>query len=202
MVLWVNVGSPMKSLVTTLAVVFVVFFPSIAVWAEKNVLVIQVNDNQNRPVEGLEIKTTGASESGITDRKGLARIKLDAQAKNWVTLQIVKSPPAKDFVLISPWDSRTLVPSFENESTDVVTIIVADRGDPAMLENGKVLAALVARINKANIPKAKELFEEKGDYPEAEALYRRALAIDKTALGPDHPEVAADLSNLGGAEDR
>ena len=31
---------------------------------------------------------------------------------------------------------------------------------------------------------------------EAEPLYRRALAIDETSYGPDHPDVAIDLNNL------
>ena len=30
----------------------------------------------------------------------------------------------------------------------------------------------------------------------AEPLYRRALAIDQKALGPEHPDVAIDLNNL------
>ena len=36
----------------------------------------------------------------------------------------------------------------------------------------------------------------KGDYAGAEPLYRRALAIDERASGPDHPSVARDLNNL------
>ena len=40
------------------------------------------------------------------------------------------------------------------------------------------------------------LLKEKGDYAGAEPLYRRALAIDEKALGPDHPDVAIDLNNL------
>src|SRR5271157_1049177 len=35
-----------------------------------------------------------------------------------------------------------------------------------------------------------------GDYSGAEPLFRRALAIDEKALGPDHPDVARDLNNL------
>jgi tetratricopeptide (TPR) repeat protein len=38
--------------------------------------------------------------------------------------------------------------------------------------------------------------QAKGDYAGAEPLYRRALAIDEKALGPDHPHVAIDLNNL------
>lgn len=37
----------------------------------------------------------------------------------------------------------------------------------------------------------------KGDYKEAESLFQRSLAIDEEAFGPDHPEVAVDLKNMG-----
>jgi len=33
-------------------------------------------------------------------------------------------------------------------------------------------------------------------YAEAEPLFKRALAIDEKALGPEHPQVASDLNNL------
>ena len=33
-------------------------------------------------------------------------------------------------------------------------------------------------------------------FPQAEPLYRRALAIDEASYGPDHPNVAIDLNNL------
>ena len=36
----------------------------------------------------------------------------------------------------------------------------------------------------------------KAQYAEAEPLYRRALAIDEKAYGPDHPKVAMDMRNL------
>jgi tetratricopeptide (TPR) repeat protein len=35
-----------------------------------------------------------------------------------------------------------------------------------------------------------------GNYGDAEPLYQRALRIDETALGPDHPDVATSLNNL------
>ena len=35
-----------------------------------------------------------------------------------------------------------------------------------------------------------------GDYAKAEPLYRRALAIDEKALGPEHTDTANSLSNL------
>lgn len=36
-----------------------------------------------------------------------------------------------------------------------------------------------------------------GLYQQAKPLYERAISIWEKALGPDHPEVAAGLNNLG-----
>jgi len=54
--------------------------------------------------------------------------------------------------MVSPWDYRTVVPSFENESENFVEVVVVQRGDRAALESGTVLAAATAQINKANAP--------------------------------------------------
>jgi tetratricopeptide (TPR) repeat protein len=40
------------------------------------------------------------------------------------------------------------------------------------------------------------LYKSLGKYAEAEPLYKRALAIDEKALGPDHPTVATIAGNL------
>ena len=42
-----------------------------------------------------------------------------------------------------------------------------------------------------------ELLRVSNRFDEAEPLYRRALAIREESFGPDHPEVAQTLSNLG-----
>jgi len=39
------------------------------------------------------------------------------------------------------------------------------------------------------------LYYKQGKYAEAEPLYKRSLAIDEKALGPNHPAVATDLEN-------
>lgn len=39
-------------------------------------------------------------------------------------------------------------------------------------------------------------FAKRGDYTEAERLFRRSLEMTSRSLGPDHPEVAALLSKL------
>ena len=42
------------------------------------------------------------------------------------------------------------------------------------------------------------MLREKGDFPEAEELVRKALEIYRERLGPDHPSVAAAVGNLAG----
>ena len=42
------------------------------------------------------------------------------------------------------------------------------------------------------------MLREQGDLDGAKALYERAIAIDEAALGPNHPDIAIDLNNLGG----
>ncbi len=42
-----------------------------------------------------------------------------------------------------------------------------------------------------------DLYESQGKYADAEVLYRRIVDIKETALGPDDPELANDLFNLG-----
>jgi tetratricopeptide (TPR) repeat protein len=58
--------------------------------------------------------------------------------------------------MVSPWDSRSQVPSFENESENFIKVVVVEFRDRAALEDGSVVAALTAKINKANAPKTAE----------------------------------------------
>ena len=44
-----------------------------------------------------------------------------------------------------------------------------------------------------------ELYDNQGQYAKAEPLYERALAIREKALGPEHPDVASEPQQPGGA---
>ena len=46
-----------------------------------------------------------------------------------------------------------------------------------------------------------ELYQAQGQYAQAEPLFKRSLAIQEKALGPDHPDVATSLNNLAGLYD-
>ena len=124
-------------------------------WAEAGVLVVHVKDVQRHPISGLQIGVEGDGGSAITLDDGKARIVLarDTKEKSWVSLQILKSPAGKDFVMVSPWDYRTIVPSFVNESENFVEVVIVRRGDRVALESNVVLSAATAQINNANAPK-------------------------------------------------
>jgi tetratricopeptide (TPR) repeat protein len=122
--------------------------------AETGILVVHVKDVQERPIAGLQIGVKGDGGSATTGDDGKARIPLAKHTKenDWVSLQILHSPPGKDFMMVSPWDYGTFVPSFANESGNFVEIVVVQRGDLIALKSGAVLKALAAQINKANAP--------------------------------------------------
>jgi tetratricopeptide (TPR) repeat protein len=56
--------------------------------------------------------------------------------------------------------------------------------------------ALFDVILAATLNNLAELYKEEGRYADAEPLYKRVLAINEKALGPDHPSVALALNDL------
>ncbi|HEY0795860.1 MAG TPA: tetratricopeptide repeat protein, partial [Acidisarcina sp.] len=134
------------------AAIYLMLLPWLAL-AENGKLVIHIADPQARPVQGIWLSTAGdGGGEAESDATGRVRLSLAAQTKanTWVTIQIVRSPKKKDFVLASPWNSKALVPSFENESDNYVDVVVIERGDKAALESGKVISSIAARVNDAN----------------------------------------------------
>src|SRR5262249_9741218 len=70
------------------------------------------------------------------------------------------------------------------------------------LPHAQVCAALIATWEFA-FPEAGRFLNEistylyyRAQYAEAEPLYKRAIAIDEKALGPEHPDLATWLNNL------
>lgn len=116
---------------------------------------MHVKDVQRRPVADIQIGVEGDGGSTTTGDDGKGRIPLAKQTKEktWVSLQILKSPPLKDLAMVSPWDYRTMIPPFENESENFVEIVVVLRGDRTALESASFLKAFAEKINEANAPK-------------------------------------------------
>ena len=104
----------------------------------------------------MQIGIEGAGGTGTTgdDGKALLPLTKDTNENDWVSLQILHSPPGKDLVMVSPYDNHTLVPPFKNKAENFVRVVVMQRGDLAALQNRTVLKAFAEKINKANAPKS------------------------------------------------
>src|SRR5262249_37824269 len=112
-------------------------------WGEQGILVVHAQDLQGRPVSGLQIGVEGDGGSVFTNDDGKARIPLakNTRENTWVTLQILKSPRGRDLQMVSPWDRRVTVPSFENESQNFVEVFVVQSGDrdALQMQHGKLI---------------------------------------------------------------
>src|ERR1022692_603650 len=119
-------------------------------WGEIGKLLVVVQDAQQRPMRGVEIGVEGGGGSKVTgdDGKALLPLTKDTDENDWVSLQILHSPPGKDLAMLSPYDNRTLVPSFKNKAENFVRIVVIQRGDLAPLRDGNVVKAITEEIIK------------------------------------------------------
>lgn len=164
-----------RKLVRLLSVIITISFSIAISNAEDGVLVVHVSNTKNQPVMGVVLSTKGdSSVSSPTDTAGRARIKLAPQTKvnSEVTIQIVRAP--LDLVFISPWDSRVRVPPFENDAQNHVQVVLAERGDRALLENGPALVAIISKINEANSPK--QIIDQRREGVRQEERERLTLA--------------------------
>jgi tetratricopeptide (TPR) repeat protein len=178
-----------------LLIVLISAFAGTNCWAEQNILLVLVKDLQNRPIQRVELAVEGTREAQPTGPTGLARIKLPstANASTWVTLQVVQNPPQRDLVIISPWDSRLQVPPPESDPSSVISVVMANRGDPALLENETALAAITAKIIQADQPGSK-------DNDAAQPSYNSLAMVAKT-FGLASEDVDKAIRGWGGKAD-
>jgi Flp pilus assembly protein TadD len=121
-------------------------------------VLVQVQDAGKHPIRGLEIGIDGRGGSRITGDDGKAALPIGNTTKegDWLSLAILHAPAGKDFVMISPWDSRAQVPSFEDKPENFIRVVVVQRGDRAALESGTVMTSLVAKLNIDNSTRSAE----------------------------------------------
>jgi tetratricopeptide (TPR) repeat protein len=122
--------------------------------AETGILWVKALSLKNTPISKIGVGTEGPGSSALTDDRGLARIRLAPQTRpgTWVTLEVSSSA----YAFVSPWNRKVLVPPFENESENFVTIYLAARGDREALESGRFAVALAAKFNATLKPKLKD----------------------------------------------
>ncbi len=115
--------------------------------SEDGILALYVTDTTDKPVSNVAFTCTGDC-STATSVQGKVRLKLPPQTRpgDWVTLKIVKvSTSGPDFIMISPWDYRVVVPSFDNKADNAHSVRVGRRGDRTMLSDPKFAETMAAR---------------------------------------------------------
>jgi tetratricopeptide (TPR) repeat protein len=143
-----------RSVLRATAIAVLLVGPPAPARAAQGILVVQVSDLKGAPIPRVQLATKGDGSIGPpTDAAGRTRISLAAQTKpqTIVALTIVSAP--KDLVFISPWDNQVRVPPFENESQNFASVVLADRTDRTLLENGKVVVSVVSKLNLSTAPK-------------------------------------------------
>lgn len=161
--------------------------------AEEGILVLNVEDTKGNPVPGVTLAPKGDGGAGPpTDSFGKTRIRLAPATRpgHWVTLQILPRKSGPEWVFISPWDERTLVPSFANESESFVALVLGERGSRDLLASGQVIKAFTSRTL--------EQLESRLDKNEStNEEFRRVLAEQAAAFGLKLEEIDKAIRDWG-----
>lgn len=143
---------------------------------EKRVLQARVIDLAGEPVAGVRLTTTqvGAAE-GLTDEMGRVRIRLNEKTlpNDFIDI-VIADTQGSNLVLVAPRGGRTRIPPFENDPEDIVEVLVTERGDPALMKNGRAKFSILQNLNDQNSPKSpdeKITDEQRRANLEAEAKY-------------------------------
>lgn len=122
---------------------------AVALPAEEGILSLLVTDISDRPIQGVVLSPGGdGAQSAPTDSSGRTRIRLAAATSlgSWVSLTTIPTKGKPEWVFISPWHQRVLVPPFANESENFVPIVLARRASRELLTSPVAITALMARI--------------------------------------------------------
>src|SRR5215475_8874806 len=125
----------MRPLIRSITLVSLATLAVITTQAEQGILWVKVLNLKDRPISEVSVGTEGPGSSAMTDDRGLVKIKLAAQTRpgTWVTLEVSSG----NYAFVSPWNRKILLPPFENESENFVTVYLIARGDRESLESGR-----------------------------------------------------------------
>lgn len=153
---------------------------AVAAQAESGILWVKVLNLKDRPIRKVSVGTQGPGSPALTDDRGLAKIRLAPQTRagTWVTLEVSSG----HYEFVSPWNRKVLVPPFENESENFVTIYLTARGDREALESGRFAVAMAAKFNATLRPKSK-------DEPTTEEERKASLAEVARSFGLTPEEI-------------
>jgi len=136
----------MRNHVRIFSVIISIGLFSSALLAEDGVLVLSVTNPSDDAISNVTLKCKGDAASGSSDRNGTARLRLPAGTRpgSSVVMEVLSG----DWALISPWDGRIIVPPFDNNSQNFVSVVVAKKGDKQMLASAKAVEAMASRVIK------------------------------------------------------
>lgn len=167
--------------------------------AEEGVLWVQVSDPQGRPIPGVVLSAAGPSSTSaptevskqVTEVSGKARIRLGAGTRSADEVELVIVRAEQDLVFISPWNQRVTVPCFDDNARCVAKVVLAERGNRALLEYPPAQLAMAAKVNAANAAAA-----GKGEDTSVEARRRDNLLGVAKAYGRTPEEVDLAIRSL------
>jgi hypothetical protein len=92
--------------------------------AQNRTLVIQIKDAQDHPLSGIRISTeNGGATSKVSDVSGKTTLVLGATT-GAVKLTLVDDTDNRNLVFMQPWDGRTTVPPFRDDSENFVLVVL------------------------------------------------------------------------------
>ncbi|MCI0487164.1 MAG: hypothetical protein L0229_11255 [Blastocatellia bacterium] len=125
--------------------------------AKEAILIVYVTDADGKPVEGVVLSIEGDdSRSDPTDSAGIMRMALpkDTRPGDWIHLQLLKGAEGNEnWILISPWNGRVLMPPFDGKPDSFVSVVAAKKFDKRMLANPKALRAMAESVLYELAPK-------------------------------------------------
>jgi len=144
----------MRSILHALISVLAILSLVISVHAEDGFLVVHVVNLEDAPLDGVVLSIKGKGTESEPTASGATRLKLpnDVKPSSEISLQLLRGPDEEEWVLISPWDGRVIVPPFDDKS--YVSIWLGKKGDKQLLSSGKALSTITATILKELSPKS------------------------------------------------
>jgi hypothetical protein len=158
--------------------------------AQEKYLHISVVDPRGKPIQLVELTTSGKSSTSVTDSNGKVTLRLAPETDSNIEVELVIGSAPKDMVFISPWDGRVRVPPFGDASQNVVKIVLDERGNRRMLEDPEARRAMATTIIYIGSPGL-----ALGQSPEA----RREAALAETSrlFGLPSDEIVRAILDLG-----
>jgi tetratricopeptide (TPR) repeat protein len=143
-----------------------------------------VENTRGKPVRGIEIGVEGLGSSAPTGTDGKVRLRVgkDVEEGEPISLIVERSPQGKDYVMISPWTGRTLVPSFREKPDNFIQVVVGQRGDRSLLESGVSLKSFAEQVVNQFAPRPGDTNPQPPDPKAALATVAKQYGLSSESL--------------------